>query len=43
MITFYLLQKEEMKMLDSTGFDLWSNGYGNCVNLSDRSNEYPIC
>jgi len=29
-------------MLDSTGFDLWANGYDNCVNLSDGNNEYPF-
>lgn len=29
-------------MLDSTGFDLWSNGYDKSVKLSDESNEYPF-
>ena len=31
-----------MKMLDNTGFDIWSNGYDKNVNLSDESNEYPF-
>ncbi|MBU3180195.1 class I SAM-dependent methyltransferase [Clostridium psychrophilum] len=29
-------------MLDSKGFDLWSNGYDMSVNLSDESKEYPF-
>lgn len=29
-------------MLDSTGFDLWANGYDKSVNLSAESDEYPF-
>jgi len=29
-------------MLDSTGFDLWANGYDKSVNLSEQNNEYPF-
>lgn len=29
-------------MLDSTGFDLWANGYDKSVNLSEESDEYPF-
>ncbi|MGH4119517.1 class I SAM-dependent methyltransferase [Clostridium sp.] len=29
-------------MLDSTGFDLWANGYDMSVNLSEKNNEYPF-
>jgi len=29
-------------MLDSTGFDLWANGYDKSVNLSEKNNEYPF-
>ncbi|WP_291634207.1 class I SAM-dependent methyltransferase [Clostridium sp.] len=29
-------------MLNSTGFDLWSNGYDKSVNLSEKNNEYPF-
>lgn len=29
-------------MLDSTGFDLWANGYDKSVNISDKNNEYPF-
>ena len=29
-------------MLNSTGFDLWANGYDKSVNLSDESGEYPF-
>jgi putative AdoMet-dependent methyltransferase len=29
-------------MLDSTGFDLWANGYDNSVNLSEKNNQYPF-
>ncbi|MCJ7688755.1 MAG: methyltransferase domain-containing protein [Clostridiaceae bacterium] len=27
-------------MLDSTGFDLWANGYDKSVNHSEKNNEY---
>lgn len=29
-------------MLNSSGFDLWANGYDNSVNISEKSNEYPF-
>lgn len=29
-------------MLDSKGFDLWSNDYDKSVNLSEENNEYPF-
>lgn len=29
-------------MLNSTGFDLWANGYDKSVNLSEESDEYPF-
>ncbi|MFT5875531.1 MAG: putative AdoMet-dependent methyltransferase [Clostridium sp.] len=29
-------------MLNSTGFDLWANGYDNSVNFSEKNNEYPF-
>lgn len=29
-------------MLDSTGFDLWANGYDKSVNLSEKNDEYPF-
>jgi putative AdoMet-dependent methyltransferase len=29
-------------MLNSTGFDLWANGYDKSVNLSEKNDEYPF-
>lgn len=29
-------------MLDSSGFDLWADGYDNCVGISDGEDSYPF-
>lgn len=31
-----------VKLLDNKGFDLWADGYDKSVELSEKSNEYPL-